>query len=171
MKKRNLFVVLVLSFITLGLYGLFWLYFTRRDILRFLPDKKAIPSFWVMAAPVLILLGLATLALIINALSTRSGGNPINGVLLLVGIPTSFATLVVPFWWMWHYFKAVYALTAKAGQTGTEVWVLYLLWIASILVAVPVWMLLVQNDLNKLADQLAAPQPAEPPSYTHVPMA
>ncbi len=52
MKNRNIFVVFILNILTLGLYYIFWLEDTKRDMVKKGAD---IPSTWLVLIPVIYL--------------------------------------------------------------------------------------------------------------------
>lgn len=54
MKKRSLIKMLILSIVTLGIYNLYWLIVTRRE-LNSKTDAK-IPTIWIIIAPIIVIL-------------------------------------------------------------------------------------------------------------------
>ena len=70
MKKRSLGKMLLLTFVTFGIYRLYWFVKTRREIMN--KTKVKIPSPWVLVAPVFIFIAII-IALIASTTSTYSG--------------------------------------------------------------------------------------------------
>jgi len=161
MKKRNLFLVCVLTILTLGIYLLVWLYDTRKDAVKQLNEPKAIPPVSILFLPFMLLL-----VSFVFSLATRDS-NAGNVIVLLVGIVAVPAIFIVPLWWFYKYSHGMYRVTH-----GTEPMLLYVLFIVLYTVGLGfVWMILVQNDINKaLEHQVQAPQPPDTtPAIEHSP--
>ncbi len=159
MKKRNLPIVLLLTLVTLGIYALFWTYKTRQEILSQLADKKAIPSIFILLSPLFMALAFALLLLLQRA---SSNAIVLDVLFVLLGMSLVIASLVVPFWWFYKYFKALDQVTHADNFA-----LLYCLWvIGAVFGFLPIWMMLAQNDLNKVIDRLAiaAASGAVPPA-------
>jgi hypothetical protein len=152
-KKRHVLAVLALSYLTLGIYVIYWLYRTRKDLLQFTADKQAIPKVITMFIPVFVLVGLVIL------LGVSAGIMSINGesstamaalsvVATIAIIGAVVAIFVVSFWWFYRYFQ-----TIEQVVQGNEAMLFYTMWIALTLFGIgPVWVLIVQSDLNKFID-------------------
>lgn len=150
MKRRHVLAVLGLSFITLGIYVIYWLYKTRKELLHFLPDKKAIPRVIVLFVPYFVMIGLVICtSIIVASLDFDSPAyGAVNALTIILIILSTLAIFVVSFWWFYRYFKAVEAVTQ-----GNDAMLYYTLWIILTLMGLgPVWVLIVQNDLNKFIE-------------------
>jgi drug/metabolite transporter (DMT)-like permease len=155
MKKRSILTICILGFVTLGIYMLVWLYQTRREIVKTLNDPKAIPPFWVLFAPLLVLL------VVVAAVVTSGGNTPLSNIpALLIGVVTVPAAILIPYWWIYKYSHAADRITQ--GTDPMLLFVLYILLYATGLGFV--WMILVQNDINKYLENSghAAPPPSAP---------
>ncbi len=152
MKKRNLFAVFILSFLTGGIYELYWSYVVRKDLIAINKDEKSIPPIhWLLimfyvAAPVAILA-------LLSALVSKSIFEPLLNAGMLVLIISLFASIFIYLWWYWHFCN-----TFSRVVKGNDATLIYILWIIS-RVTVPVWNLMGQSDINKyLENQKAAKQ-------------
>lgn len=165
MKRRHVLAVLGLSYLTLGIYVLYWLYKTRKELLQFLPDKKAIPRVFLLFVPVLVLIGMVIISIAWGAMTIENyadAGQTFSvtfTVLLILGVIGIF---VVSFWWFYKYFQALEAVTK-----GNDAMLMYGLWIGLTLVgAGPVWTLVAQSDLNKFIENdyrpIHPPYPGQP---------
>lgn len=163
MKRRNPFLVLLFSLITLGIYTLFWLHFTRGELLARVEDKKSIWPVWYLLIPFALII----FAVMIYAVNYSSGNNPpaSNSIVFLIGAASVVAMVVVPFIWFYKYSKVVGGVTHEMDGTT-----LYILWIVLSLFSVGfVWPLIVQLELNKFIDKQAGsatPQAPMPPAPT-----
>ena len=86
-KHRNSIMVIVLFFITFGIYGLFWLYSTSDELIR-LTNKNASALLWLVLAliPILNIITLWNHSQAVAEVSKMEGreGGGINGVLLFI---------------------------------------------------------------------------------------
>lgn len=150
-KKRNLIAVLALTIVTFGIYYLFWLYFTRKEIVASSGNPKAIPSYWVLFAPFLIGLLLLIIPLIILGAAGENSDTFANGMSAffgIVGVLLILSGCGVIFWWNYLYCKALSAVTKGMDLTTS-----YVLFIVTNLFGVGIiWQLLAQNDMNHAAD-------------------
>lgn len=165
MKKRHVLAVLGLSFVTLGIYVIYWLYKTRKELLHFLPDKKAIPRVIILFIPVFAMIGVVIGTGIISAALTFESPayNAVWIATLILIILSVLAACVVSFWWFYRYFRAVEAVTQ-----GNDAMLLYTLWIILTIIGFgPVWVLIVQNDLNKFIEN--GHRPLKAPAYPGYP--
>lgn len=171
MKRRHVLAVLGLSFVTLGIYVIYWLYKTRLELLPYLEDKKYIPRVIVMFIPVFVTIGLLIPAVIFMADSWNPytdeasvAGTTVFMTILFGGL---IVTTVISFWWFYRYFRSVEAVTG-----GNNAMLMYGLWIALSLIGIgPVWTLITQDDLNKFIDNghrpLKPPVPGLPATTHH----
>lgn len=168
MKKRHPAAVLLLPIVTLGIYCIYWLYATRKELLQASGNKKdSIPPVFLLFLPFILLIGLAFAALIATDPTTGSTASTQDSS-LVAGIVTGIivagffigGVLLLPLWWFWKYCKvAAQVIKDKGGMDFTQLYVLYvaIVWLCGI---VPVWMLIAQLDFNKTVGQ---PQPAHTP--------
>jgi hypothetical protein len=147
MKKRNLGIMVLLTVVTFGIYVLVWLYKSRKEITNTLGNPQAIPPFFYLLAPVL----LVTVAFLVSFLAgynNHGGGTnniAVNLVVILAGFVGIIGVIAVPFWWFYKYFQAEHMLTCYTDNV-----LLYVIWIlCAFLVPLPIWMLLTQIDINK----------------------
>lgn len=160
MKKRNPFVVLLLSLVTLGIYIFFWLYFTRKELLGHTEDKKAIwPVSYLFAPLAFILIAI----LLYIGFTTDSPPPPVIQIVsFLLGAVSVIAMIVIPIMWLYKYCKVVGAVTK--GMDGITLFAIGI--ILSFLSVGFVWPLIVQLELNKFieaGEKSAAPTPPETP--------
>lgn len=161
MKRRHVLAVLGLSFVTLGIYVVYWLYKTRKEMLAYLPDQKAIPRVLILFLPFFAMIALMIVGGIIGAAFPydSAAANTISALTVIVAMLAFLAILVVSFWWFYKYFKAVEAVTH-----GEDAMLLYTLWIILTLIGFgPIWVLIVQNDFNKFIDN--GFRPIKMPAY------
>ncbi len=156
MKKRNPIAVLFLSYITLGVYVIYWLYITRKEITERLGNPQAIPPVWTMFAPLGGFILIALLMLIMNS-ADGTGTAIVNIASALLGIVLMVGLFYFVFRFMWRYCKAVYDLTH-----GTDGSTLFWIWVVGDLFGLgPIAMLMAQNDLNRyIRDHGSVSQPS-----------
>jgi hypothetical protein len=162
MKKRNLWAVAGLIIITLGIYIFYWLYMTRLDIVRRLQNKQAIPRVTWLFIPFLVLISSTVLSFIVQYFNGGTLPTAMGVVLTLTAIPSVVAIVVLPFWWFYKYSIAMHAALQRTDGMG-----LYILWLVSgfVLCGVPIWMFVIQNDINKaLRPPQQQPDSPTPPS-------
>ncbi len=161
MKKRNPFLVFLFSLITLGIYDLYWLVQTKKELNA--KTKHHIPTIWLLVFP-LVIIAAGVILLIVTGPHTTTTSNNFNygysygpqsttsttsttGVpvlslaLYLVGI---LLTIVISFYWFFKYSKAVNEYTSGKMNTGLTfilLWLLHLIGIA-----------LVQDAYNDVID-------------------
>lgn len=170
MKRRHVLAVLGLSFLTLGIYVIYWLYKTRLELLPYLEDKKAIPRVLVLFLPIFIVIGIMLFLLVPLMAAMDPYTEPSDASMLLFMLILGLGTLaifIVSFWWFYKYFKAVEAVTG-----GNNAMLMYGLWIVLTLIGIgPVWTLIIQDDLNKFIDNnyqpLKPPVPGNPATTHH----
>jgi hypothetical protein len=155
MKKRNPFVVLLLSVVTFGIYGIYWLYATRKELLPRLQDQKAIWPVWYLFAPFLLLIVGLVIMFAVNGMGDTAKSSA-NVAFFLLGTVAIISLIVIPIMWMYKFSFAV-ASVAK-GMEGMTLFLLGLLF--SFLGVGIVWPILVQIDLNKFIDNQSPANPA-----------
>lgn len=127
MKQRNVISVICFSIITLGIYDLFWLVSTKKELNA--RTKQQIPSIWLLFAPILLLVAVAIIDGIVSvAQSTSGNGSSALGIIMaiIMGIVVLVATIITPVYWFLKYSKAVHEYTN--GELSTAV-TFILLWI------------------------------------------
>ena len=80
-KKRNPVLVIILTFITLGIYGIYWFYQTSKELIAY-THKQANPLLWTIGLfiPVLNLIVIWKYA---HAVEEATGGRR-NGILIFL---------------------------------------------------------------------------------------
>lgn len=148
MKKRNPIAVLALSYVTLGIYVVYWLYATRKEIVSQNGNEKSIPPVKSMYLPLLGLVLIGLLQLIVNGKPDGTASAvvvAINIISALGGIAAFVAVIYCSFRFMWRYCLAAHALAQ-----GTDGKTLFWLWfIGSLFGLGPIAMLMIQSDLNR----------------------
>ncbi|HSX17410.1 MAG TPA: DUF4234 domain-containing protein [Patescibacteria group bacterium] len=160
MKKRNPAAVLLLPFVTLGIYCIYWLYDTRRELVARNGQANSIPPVSILFAPFLLLIALFFFAFIV---SWNSDGGALGVIAtILLGIVGVAAMLVVPLWWFWQYCQV--STNTTKSMDFSQMYVLYIAitWLCNLF---PVWMLIMQLEFNKLADREAAEHTPEHPHH------
>lgn len=147
MKYRNPAIVLILLLVTLGIYGIYWLYATRKEITAKLDDKDAIWPVTVLFIPLFIFL--AGILIFVAAIMAGSTFATITGFIVsFISVLGFLAGIVIAFIWFYYYCQALEKLT-KTASPG----VLYILWVVLTVVGFSiVWFVLAQVELNKLTD-------------------
>lgn len=143
MKYRSPLMVFVLSLITLGIYGIYWLYATRKEILQIHGDQKAIPPVLVLFAPILGIIAILFAYSIINYFSDGVSSSSVVNVLLFVFTAVIvIAAIVVPFIWFYRYSKTVDIISNNKNS----------LFLYYVLLAIfgggPIWYAIAQSTLN-----------------------
>ncbi len=167
MKKRNIGLVLLFSFITLGIYVIYWLYIIRKELLPFAHNKNNFPRVLWLFLPWLLLISLLLLMAVLTASMPDSGSTFVGIVAIftsLVIFGGIIAGIIVSFWWFYRFFKGIAEVTG-----GTDPMLMYVLWILFNLMFGPIWTLLVQNDINKFIDNGYRPVPKEVPPQWYPP--
>lgn len=153
--------MILLIIVTFGIYVPVWLYLTRRDLVKALGNPKAVPPFWYLLAPILLLVILAVLLLAFSGADSTNVSPAVNIIMFLGGTAAIISTIVIPLWWFYRYFQAVHNTSGYTDHV-----LLYIIWILCIIVVpFPIWMLLVQNDINKTVLRGAADQQTPPTSH------
>ena len=152
MKKRNPLAVFGLSIITLGIYDLYWLVVTKKELNA--KTKVHVPSIWLLLSPLLVII-IGFIVLIATGISgnsnattnnvnysysvnsattktasTTSGGQLVGLTLYVIAIPL---IIFISFYWFFKYSKAVNEYTNGKSSTGLTfilLWVLHLIGVA-----------------------------------------
>ncbi|MBP9852513.1 MAG: hypothetical protein QG629_95 [Patescibacteria group bacterium] len=150
MKQRSVTSVVLLTIFTLGIYSLFWLYYTKKDLTRL---GYKIPSMWMLFAPMLTIFALFLIAGAVGAFDTSftsaSNYSAVYAVLMLCVIPLYFFATFYPLYWYYQYCKA--ASLATQGRAALDNG--YALYLASWLLGIilPWWVGYMQDAYNKTA--------------------
>lgn len=145
MKRRSLVTITILSIITLGLYGLYWVFVTRDELVK---KGEDVPSPWIFVGPLLALLGIAVLQII--AKFTGLGDNAqagINVLSALVGFFAVIAVLPLSIYWVYKYSKAVDSVTKGKLDSDT---CLAMALVLNVLGFGFIWPIVVQHYYNEL---------------------
>lgn len=96
MKKREPLMVVLLAIITFGIYGFYWIYATRSEMVK---KGAKIPPFWLLLLPVLLIF-----AAFINLIVSQADNDSIIGItnvaLVLMGVAGLFG---VPYYLYFMY--------------------------------------------------------------------
>jgi hypothetical protein len=85
MKKRDPLVVILLTLVTFGIYGLYWLYSTREEMVK---KSAKIPPFWILLLPLLLFVA-ALLEIVVHFVSLNNNSTTVtitNGAAILLGV-------------------------------------------------------------------------------------
>lgn len=150
MKNRNPFIVALLGFITLGLYGLYWLYDTRKVLIR--ETKQSIPSIWLLVIPSVIFMVLyfaLFIPMFLSMPASEGSQTPAGFVWYFAGLALAGTALtVVHVYWFLKYSRAVSVYTHKEMGTAISFILLYLLNV--------IGMAVLQESFNAVGDTSAA---------------
>jgi hypothetical protein len=120
MKKINIWKILGLSIITLGIYTLFWIIRRRQEMVTIY--KQAIPhAGWIVAVVVLSYIG--------SGLSWGAEylpDAPLQAIAVVIALILLTVGFVISVWWIWRFSKAAAYVTAGRVPAGWS-FVLYLL--------------------------------------------
>lgn len=169
MNKRSPLMVLVLTVVTLGLYELYWLYITRKELSAKLQGQVKSWPVSILFAPIAIIV-LMTVGYVIMSQAGAQDSSISNSLYFLVGALAVIALIVIPFVWFYKFTKLVSATTPQASNS------LYLIWLLLTIFGVGlIWPMIVQAHLNSASAQ--QPQqnpiatPPAPPTPTMQPVA
>lgn len=166
MKRRSLLFVFILTFITLGIYNIYWLAETRKELMARTGTK--IPSVVLLFLPVIFLV-ISMFGIFFLLLFNSNTRNPILAILCFLAGIVSF--VIFP-WWIFKYGEAVKVATSGLTTPGFTLGMWLLLHITGLGV---VWYLIMQDKFNALSNALttqslpintATGLPNVPPSST-----
>lgn len=99
MKKINIWVVLLLNIVTLGIYTLFWTLSRRREMIAHY--RQSIPSAgWFVCATAIFY------ASIVLTWWGSSVAGDLQAIIGLITLPVIIFGFVVAIWWVWQFGKA-----------------------------------------------------------------
>lgn len=177
MKKRNPLAVFFLSIITFGIYDLYWLVVTKKELNQKTHTKT--PTIWLLFAPFILLIGV-TIALVVSnahsmpttttnvttnySINSYSSSTPSGSSigLLIAYFLAILIVLPISFYWFWKFSKAVNEYTSGTMSTAVAfllLWLLHLIGVA-----------LVQDKFNDMIDQGTQPGTPGPNPSPQSPM-
>lgn len=145
MMYRNPVKVLLLSIFTVGLYIIYWLFTTSREMAK---RNIKLPSVWLFALPFVVNIGLIVLTSAVSAFLNENGSTYhfVNLVLFpIVTIAFIFAVLPLSIWWFWKYCGGIQVVTNGRLAQGSSFGLWFLL---SLFGAGVVWPMIIQNYFN-----------------------
>lgn len=169
MQKREIWKVVVLGLITLGIYDIYWLIATRREMVQ---RGETIPSIWLLFAPVLGLVVIAILQFLPRFALRGSGpegyassgiANTIELLSVLVGLLALIAFIPLFIYWTYKYCKAVEHITHGQTTFNMAFWSAVIL---NILNFGFIWPGLIQDGFNKVSasdSPVRSPAPYQSP--------
>lgn len=121
MKKINLWIVLLLTIVTFGIYGIVWIIKRRAEMIR--AYKQVIPHWWWLIAPLVVFAVVTALTLLSIELEWSDAA--------ITALSLSFfvilgAAAVISIVWMWKFSKAAAYITGGRVPAGWSL-ALYLL--------------------------------------------
>lgn len=146
MQQRQLGKLFGLSIITLGIYQIYWLVQTRRELIR--QTAIDIPPVWALFLAPAILFGSSALGVSLSGIKGIDGAGLPTHFLSTISIAAFFATIVIPFLWLWRYGHAVAQVTG--GETSPR----FVLAIA--LLAPNIWIFVMQHEFNIVVNNAIA---------------
>jgi cytochrome c biogenesis protein CcdA len=151
MKHRNIVTVIILSLITLGIYDLYWLASTKKELNAH--TKIHVPTLWLLFSPILLLLPMT-----IILLATRGADQSVAAIISIVlGIFIVIGVTVVPVYWFLKYSKAVSEYTNGTIETAIAFLLLWLLRFVGIAV--------IQDKFNDMVAAGGAPAVVGVPAF------
>ena len=158
MKKRSPIIVLLLSLVTLGIYHIYWLYITRKEVSYKLQNQVPSWPLVVLFSPFIVILLIVLLYADLSSVGVEPNSG-INSLYFLVGSLAVLALIIIPFIWIYKFTKLISALTPQISNS------LYLIWVILAIFGVSIiWPVIVQSHLNGIIDGQQPEQPALPPS-------
>jgi len=160
MKQRSPLAVVGLSIITLGIYDLYWLAVTRRELNA--KTEIKVPSIWVLISPAIVLIG-AYILLFVAVISKNpatqyqiqqtqtpnSGIALLSFVLILIGF---IASAIISVFWFFRFSKAINQYTRGKMSTAVSFLILYLIHLIGVA--------LIQDAFNDMGAVPAGPSTA-----------
>ena len=150
MKNRSVPKVIIFSLITLGIYTLFWLRDTRKELVNRGQDVLPVK---ILLLPVAALVAVGLLQFLSHFLLQDTGESNLvlkisNILAIVVGILVVVAVIPLTIWWYYKYCQAVEAVTK--GQTSLAL-SFGLLIVLSVLGFAFIWPGIIQDGFNRLS--------------------
>lgn len=150
MKQRSVASVVLLTIFTLGIYSIFWLYYTKQELVQ---RGQKIPSMWMLFLPSLTIIMLFIIAAIGGTFSTHYGTTASNsstfGVLMLVVLPLYVFAMFYPLFWYYQYCKAASVVTGNRAKLDNSYALYVVTWFFGL--TLPLWVGYLQSEYNKTA--------------------
>ncbi len=133
MKKRNPFLVSLFSLITFGVYTLFWLFWTKQEMVK---KGAKIPPFWYIFLPFagLFLAAGAILAAFVTSSSNAGGSHIVKSAVgdfsLLLGL-AAIVGIGLGFYWLYKYCVGIGKVTKGRMSASASILLLIGLFIVS----------------------------------------
>lgn len=136
--------MVLLTIVTLGIYQLFWLYWTKNELNKY---GAWVPGIiWLFVGPVLMLASIVTY-LVLEQTNNSGGLHDYQGswgVIFLLS--ASIVNIAIYLAWFWYYCKAVSKVTNRSLPALPN----YLLFVALTIIGIQlVWPLIVQSTYNR----------------------
>lgn len=175
MKHRSPFAVFMLSIITFGIYDIYWLVVTKKE----LNQKTSIhtPTIWLLFAPFIALIAIAVLVLMnaSNMTSTTANSTVTAGAniaILILDFVAFLVILPITFFWFFKFSKAVNEYTSGKMSTGITFLLLWLLHLFGVAIVQDTFNDMLATDTNTGGlvppAEPASPQPWSAPPQSPV---
>ena len=149
MKHRNPLAVVGLSIITFGIYDLYWLSVTRKELNSKTSHK--VPTLWLLFSPVFagIVIGIIAIGLSAHSTSSTTTSPGPNIFALILMVLDIFAAIVISLLWFFKFSKSINEYTSGKLSTATTFLILWLLHLIGVA--------LVQDTFNDMLSGSPAP--------------
>lgn len=156
MTQREPWKVVVFGIITLGIYDIFWLYSTRKEMVAL---GQQIPRVIWLFLPYIVFLALLVVQMVMlgvlsDASRSSTGFNILNVVILIGEIIAIFASIPVWLYWFYKYSQAIAAMTRNKMPFGMAYGLSILF---SVYGLSSVWAGMIQYEFNSISPD---PKPA-----------
>lgn len=163
MQQRSVTKVILLTLVTFGIYGIYWLVVTRREMVK---NGQNIPSLFIIFAPLLLLVLVALLEIINGFVFSKtdsygaSGGSSVIDVLaIILGILAFVGIFPACLFWYYKYCKAAEQLS-NGEISFSYSYGLFIL--TSVFSVYFIWPGIMQEGFNKLSPETQSPAQAQP---------
>jgi hypothetical protein len=158
MKHREVWKVIIFGLITLGIYDIYWLYATRKEMIAL---GAKVPRVIIMFIPLFVLLGAMVLtiigeAILAHATAENSAGPVTVGFNIFVAsiiLLSVVALIVIPFIWLYKYCQAVGTVTHGMTGVGLSYFLGLIFGLANVSF---IWFGIIQDSFNKIGTLQAA---------------
>lgn len=143
MRQRHLGKLFGILVVTLGLYQIYWLVRTRRELLR--QVDSPIPPVWAIFLPFGIFIIILLLGFVVAHAVGADGqeGSVPTHFLSTLGLGAFVAMFIVPIVWIRQYGKAIEEVTGHETSQAYVFW----MW----LIAPVIWPIIMQHEFNIVA--------------------